>query len=86
MVRLELWNGARGETEMAFLSQLDATITDLPLTPDVWKLADKMARQARQKGQTFPVSDIVIAACSRFHHAQLLHCDRHFEGLLKIEV
>jgi len=81
MVRLELWNGARGQAEVAFLKVLEASIVDLPITEDVWHLANQLARLARQSGKTFPSSDLLIAACARFHGAELVHKDRHFDQL-----
>jgi predicted nucleic acid-binding protein len=81
MVRLELWNGARGQQETAFLKYLETSIIELPIHEEVWHLADQLARHARQTGKTFPSSDLLIAACARFHGAEIVHKDRHFDQL-----
>ena len=81
LVRLELWNGARGQPEATFLKFLETSIIDLPIHEEVWRLADQLARLARQSGKTFPSSDLLIAACARFHGAEIVHKDRHFEQL-----
>ena len=85
VIRLELWNGARGAGELQFLRDMEQdsilNIHLLPTTPEIWKLADQMARQARQKGMTFPVADLLIAACARHYRTGFLHKDRHFEKI-----
>lgn len=85
MVRLELWNGARGQPEADFLKFLETSIIDLPINEEVWRLANQLARLARKAGKTFPASDLLIAACARFHGAEIVHRDRHFEQLKTLE-
>jgi len=81
MVRLELWNGARGDREAAALQKVQATTILLPTTAEVWVLADQLARKARLSGKTFPPSDLLIAACARVHGAEIVHRDKHFDLL-----
>lgn len=84
LVRLELWNGARGTAEHRLLRQLEQQLETVPATEDVWILACEMARSARGKGLTVPASDILIAACARSHGLGIVHCDRHFDSLEKL--
>jgi predicted nucleic acid-binding protein len=81
MVRLELWNGARGSHEKNVLLDLEKEIPELPIDARTWDLACELARKARAKGLTVPGTDILIAACARRHAVEIEHADAHFEGL-----
>jgi predicted nucleic acid-binding protein len=39
MVRLELWNGARGDREKAALREFEAALPELEMDNEVWNLA-----------------------------------------------
>ena len=84
MIRLELWNGARGEREKAVLRDMEATIPDLDITPAVWQLAMRLAREARGKGLTIPSTDMLVAACARQYGAELEHADAHFAQIANL--
>ncbi|MBM3861305.1 MAG: PIN domain nuclease [Verrucomicrobia bacterium] len=79
MVRLELWNGARGAQEKRVLRDLEATLPNLEMTAEVWQLAIELARKTREKGLTIPATDLLIAACAGHHGADLVHADSHFD-------
>lgn len=84
LVRLELWNGAGGEREKKVLRDLERVIPELPIDADVWDAAFELARRARAAGVTIPASDLLIAACGRYHGADLEAADSdfdHIEGL-----
>jgi predicted nucleic acid-binding protein len=81
IIRLELWNGARGQPEIAALDRMESTARLLPVTPEVWRMADRLARSSREAGKTFPISDLLIAACARFYGTEVIHKDRHFDQL-----
>jgi hypothetical protein len=81
MVRLELWNGARGDHEKRVLRELEAQVPDLEVTPQVWARACETARRARQRGVTVPATDLLIAACAAEHGAALEHADEHFDRI-----
>ncbi len=81
MIRLELWNGARGSREIKELEKMDVSATLLTITSEIWRLADSLASKARLAGKTFPASDLLIAACARFHEAEIVHKDRHFDQI-----
>ena len=81
MVRLELWNGARGAREKEALIELGAALPNLPILEEVWELATRFARLAREAGITVPNTDLLIAACASFHSAALEHSDAHFDLL-----
>jgi predicted nucleic acid-binding protein len=84
MVRLELWNGARGDREKRVLRDMEATLTDLPVTDEVWQLAMELAQQARAKGLTVPATDLLVAACAQHHEASLEHADSHFDQIASL--
>jgi predicted nucleic acid-binding protein len=81
LVRLELWNGARGDREKAVLRDMEATLPELEITTEVWESAVELAQQARAKGLTIPATDLLVAACARHHGADLEHADSHFDQI-----
>ena len=80
-VQLELWNGARGQRELAVLREIAAAIPELPIDEDVWETAFDLARRARGNGVTVPAIDVVIAACAIRHGADLESSDTDFDLL-----
>ena len=80
-VLLELWNGAGGDAETRLLAELERELECVPTTPEVWRRARLMARDARAKGLTIPAADLLIAACAREHDLALVHHDAHFDRL-----
>lgn len=84
LVRLELWNGARGAAEKKVLVEMAAELPDLEILPAVWDRACVMAANARAKGITVPSSDLLVAACAVHHQVQVVHNDAHFDLIAKI--
>ena len=81
MVRLELWNGARGAHEKRVLRDLERDIPDLGISDQVWKTAFRLAQSTRESGQTIPATDLLIAACAQHHGAGFLHDENHFKAI-----
>ena len=81
LVRLELWNGARGNRERRVLRDMERNLPELPIGPEVWEAAVEIAAKARDKGETIPATDVVIAACAHVHGARIAHADKHYERL-----
>ena len=81
MIRLELWHGARGEHEKRVIQDLERTLPDLDITPEVWRGACMLAQAARKGGQTVPATDLLVAACARHHGVALAHDDTHFAAM-----
>ncbi len=79
IVQLELWNGARGKREIHILNQFASTIPELAINTAVWQLAYEMARQLRSRGVTIPATNVLIAACAKYHGASLETTDSDFE-------
>jgi predicted nucleic acid-binding protein len=84
MVRLELWNGARGDQQKRALREFDEFLPRLAIDDRVWELAIEWARQSRTAGLTVPAEDLIILACARRHSVMIEHCDEHFRQLEKI--
>ena len=84
MVRLELWNGARGDRDQQLLRDLEEHLQTVPTTTEVWALARDLARLARGKGITVPAADLLIAACAEHHGLGLIHQDTHFAQLKRL--
>ena len=83
-VLLELWNGARGQSEKRFITQLQNTLRILTTTPDTWETSWKIAAKARSSGITVPAIDILIFSIAVDSKADLLHDDFHFVSLTKL--
>ncbi len=81
MIRLELWNGARGDHEKRVIRDLERELPDVDIAPQVWRSACALARAARKGGRTIPATDLLIAACARHHGVGILHSDEHFAGI-----
>ena len=83
-VRLELWNGARGEGERVILEEMEAGIPSLGIDEAIWSDAIALASDARKQGITVPATDLLIASCARHYGVRLLHCDRHFDAIAEL--
>lgn len=81
MVRLELWNGVGGAQEKKVLRNFERLLPELPITSQVWEVANELARTARAAGISVPATDLIIAACARHHGAELEHADSDFDLL-----
>lgn len=84
MVRLELWNGARGEQEQSYLRALEQDLNNLPTTEEVWDRVRELARECRRSGLTVPATDLLVIACADHHGAEILHRDKHFEQVREV--
>jgi len=83
VVRLELWNGARGDAERKILRALERDLDVAPTPPEVWDVAIEMAAACRKKGITAPATDLLVAACATHHALRLLHHDEHFDQIAR---
>ena len=81
MVRLELWNGARGGREADVLREMEEVIVDLVIDDEVWSLATERARSCRSRGLTIPATDLIVSACASRHGVRVVHADRHFDAI-----
>lgn len=81
LVRLELWNGVRGEDERRFLTELETVVETVPTTDQVWVEARSLAVRARATGLTVPATDVLISAVARVHQLELFHRDDHLRRL-----
>jgi predicted nucleic acid-binding protein len=84
LVLLELWNGARGDSEKKSLREFEKFVPTLACDEGVWKLATKLAQKARAAGITAPAADLLIAATALRHKAGLLHNDAHLDALAQL--
>lgn len=84
VVRLELWNGARGDREKRALREFEEVLPELEMAAEVWDIACDLARRSRAAGLTVPVTDLLIAACARHHGVEIDSTDAHFAELEKL--
>ena len=81
MVRLELWNCARGQHEKHVLKEMEKELIELEMTRQVWDDACALAQRARIRGCTVPATDLLIAACARHYGIDIEHSDEHFDTI-----
>ena len=84
LVRLELWNGARGTEERDVLKEMEATLPSLAIDAAVWERAAALASGSRERGIAIPATDLLVASCARHHGVALLHYDRHFDLIAEL--
>jgi predicted nucleic acid-binding protein len=86
VVRLELWHGAASDWDKQLLEHLEASVRNLPITPDVWQRAMLTAARAREQAVTVPVTDILIFSCASVHGVSIERADRHFDLLERLQL
>jgi len=79
VIRLEVLTGALNEAQYAKLADTLQGLHSLPLAGAVWRRAERLRFQLRQKGHLVPVPDVLIACCALIYDCELLHADRHFD-------
>ena len=84
VIRLELWNGARGAREKKALREFEEVLPELEMAAEVWDIACDLVRRARTAGMTIPVPDLLIVACARHHGVEVESTDAHFAQLGKL--
>lgn len=85
VVLYELLRGAKGEAEKEKLVSVFDGLPQLDVSGETWIEAGLLASKLRGKGQTLPMSDVLIATLALKHGAVVLTIDRHFfavEGLI----
>ena len=78
VVRAEVLRGvvhARIRTELEALFDL---IPVVDTTGAIWHAVADLAWKLDRKGRVLPVTDLVIAACARSVHAEVVSLDHHF--------
>jgi predicted nucleic acid-binding protein len=81
LVRLELWRGAENEWDRELLSYLEANVTMLAISSDVWQRSVHFTHTLRREGKTVPTTDLIIFACAAVHGVEIEHADKHFDLL-----
>ncbi len=84
-VWVELWSGMRGKREEKVLTHLRDCCEWLEIDAETWRLTAGLRRSAKRMGLNCPLADVLIAACARRHGVSLMHRDKHFEALMKLE-
>src|SRR5205823_14489638 len=79
LVELELLGGTNGEAEFARLQARLRGLHRLPIEPEDWTIAARLAFDLRRSGVTVPFTDALLAAISKRRGAILMHADRDFD-------
>lgn len=78
VIRAELLCGTRTENEYVRMNLRLDILRQIPITEACWRRAAWLGFRLKRKGQTVPLSDLVIAAAAQEVGAELVHCDAHF--------
>jgi predicted nucleic acid-binding protein len=81
LIRLELWNGAAGDRDRRTLRDFETVLPELAIDGEVWTSACELACRARSSGVSVPATDILSAACARWHGTELETAVADFERL-----
>jgi len=78
VVLFELIQGIKNSEEESLVLNAFQAIPHLEMTTGLWIRAGRLSSGLRKKGQTLPLSDIIIAALALEHNLPVLTIDRHF--------
>lgn len=81
VVLFELLQGIKSLEEEALVLSAFKALPHQEMTDGLWIKAGRLSSQLRKKGQTLPLSDIIIATLALEHGYSLLTVDRHFEAV-----
>lgn len=81
VTQAELSHAAKGRKEQEQLDFLLANVPCLEIRPSDWLSAGRLLAQLRAKGVQVPVSDALIAVCSKRNSVPVLTVDQHFQQL-----
>lgn len=84
VIRMEVLTGALNEAQYAELADLFQGVHLLPLSGAVWRSAERLRFELRQKGHLVPVPDVLIASCALIYDCELVHADRHFDVIARV--
>ena len=81
LIEVELYRGAKGQTELDSLDVLFKTIQRLPVPEALYRKAGQLCYQLARKGITLGTVDAIIATVALEHNCHLLSLDRHFKTI-----
>ena len=81
LIAVELYRGAKGQTELESLDELLETIQHLPVPDSLYRKAGQLCYRLARKGITAGTVDAMIATVAVEYHCHLLTLDRHFEEI-----
>jgi predicted nucleic acid-binding protein len=86
VVLYELIQGMKSPGEGTLVLNAFQAVPHLEMTASLWIKAGRMSSQLRKKGQTLPLSDIVIATLALEYNCSVLTVDRHFDVIPGLKV
>jgi predicted nucleic acid-binding protein len=84
IIRLELWQGVRGDREKAALRSLEQVVRNLQINDEVWTRSIELSQLARSNGLTVQAPDLLIVATAQHHRVAIDSCDAHFDRLIEL--
>ena len=83
VVRMEVLTGALNDAQYAGLADMFQGLHILPMTDPVWRRAERLRFELRQKGHVIPLPDVLIASSALLHDCELFHTDKHFDVIAR---
>jgi len=81
VVLYELIQGIKSPKEEMLVLNAFQAVPHLEMNAMLWIKAGRLSSQLRKKGQTLPLSDIVIATLALEHNCSVLTVDQHFDAI-----
>jgi predicted nucleic acid-binding protein len=85
IIILELVQGCRTEPERDTLKIRLESLDVLAITSDVWERSYALGFSLRREGLTIPTADLIVAATAIHYDCILLHHDRHYELIGRVD-
>jgi len=86
VILYELIQGIKSPEEESLVLDALQAVTHLEMSAGLWIKAGRLSADLRKKGNTLPLSDLVIAALSLEHGLSVLTVDGHFDVIPGLKV
>lgn len=84
VTRAEILHGARTPTDASYLRQAMDAFIQLPIPPASWDNLGQHLALLRTRGLPMPFQDVLLAAISIDHDAELWTYDAHFKTIQSV--
>lgn len=81
VVIYELMQGIRSDKERSTIKGVLSGLDYAEMSPEVWEAAADLARTLKRKGQTIPMSDILLGAIAITYKLSVFTIDSHFDTI-----
>ena len=86
VILAELLQGVKTNREREIVIDIFNTLEYIEVTKEIWIESGNLSNKLRSRGQTIPLSDIVVACCAKKYHYHIYTIDKHFQDIPEIIV